>query len=440
MLIWLRRRFWRVERKVNEFLEGDLGWVRILFILLIGGLFTFLIVLVDYFVHPESGQTWLMESERLRFLPDAFLRWVGLAFTLDSLRYFLLPVVTLILAVLAGGLYVQDIYNLNSYSMALRYLNASLFGLNYPFLRIEKGQMVLEPGEVNPLASIGGPGYVLISPGNAVLFERLKHPSSVRGQGLHFISRFESIKEIVDLTDQHGYIEKTSAMTKDGIVVTVHDIHYRYRLWAGQRTVGHTGRSQTDPYPFSVRAVRNMVYNRAVQKEGKLTPWATAIHIAFEGDITTYVRSNLLDEVTAPEQGDGQKIKDPRQDIRRALYSRGAKMRFRNLGAELLWFDIGHFSFENPAVEEQRIRTWSADWIGESEVLRAKGMAQRQAYQELARAEVQARLVMALVNSLHEAGLSGDLHGETMHKMVVIKTAQLLESLSGAYETSPYGE
>jgi len=441
--MWLRRRLWRMERKVNEFLEGDLGWVRTMFVILAGGLFTFLIILIDYFVNPQSGQTWLLTNERLQLIPDAFLRWVGLAFTWNSLRYFLLPIVTLLLAMLAAALFVQDIYNLTNYMVALRYLVSSLFGFSYPLLRVEKGQMVLEPGEVNPLTSIGGPGYILISPGNAVLFERLKHPSSVRGQGLHFISRFESIKEIVDLTDQHGYIEKTSAMTKDGIVVTVHDIHFRYRLWAGQRTAGHTGRSQNDPYPFSVRAVRNMVYNRAIRQNGGLTPWSTAVQIAFDTDIVNYIRRNTLDAVTAPsqnEENDTQQKKDPRKDIRQVLYSRSAKNRFRALGAELLWFDIGHFSFEDPAVEEQRIRTWSADWVGEGEVLRAKGSAQRQAYNELARAEVQAKMVMSLVNSMHEAGLSGDLHGEAMQKMILIKTAQLLESLSGVYETSPNGE
>jgi hypothetical protein len=385
-----------------------------------------------------------MTYEPLQFLPKGFLRWIGLAFTRDSLRYFLLPLVTLGLAILATSLYVQDIYYLNSYPAALRYLIASLFSVSYPFLKIEKGQMVLEEGEIHPMAAIGGPGNILVSPGNAVLFERLKHPSNVRGQGLHFISRFESIKQIVDLTDLHGYVEKTSAMSKDGIVVTVHDVNFRYRLWGGPHSSGNTGRSQTEPYPYSVQAIRKMVYNRTIRGNGELVAWEAVVQGTLEGEILSYIRANLLDAVTAPtseiDPTTGQKKKDPRQKIREKLFSPEIKKRFRDIGAELFWFDIGHFSFEDPAVEEQRIRTWSAGWIGAGDQLRAEGSSLREAYIEMGQAQVQAELVMALVNALHDAGLSGELRGEAMQKLVLVKTAQLVESMSGVYEPSPYGE
>ena len=433
---WLRRRLWRFERKVNEFLEGDHGLVRILFVLLAGVAFMLLAVLIKFFIDPQSGQTWLVEEDWLAFVPEPLLRFIGLVFSLASLRYLLLPFITLTLAFIAGARYIQDIYQINDYRLAMRYLFASMFGLFHPYLSIDKGQMVLNPGEVNPLAVIGGPGYLMINPGNAVLFERLNHPSSVRGQGLHFISRFESIKEIIDLTDQHGYIEKTAAMSKDGIVVTVHDIHFRYRLWGGQRAAGSTGRSPKNPYPYSIQAIRNLVYNRQVRPNVGVVPWNVAVQGAFDGDILTFIRTNLLDTVTAPE-GEGM---DPRHEIRRILTSPNARSRFKAVGVELLWFDIGHFSFEDPAVEEQRVATWSADLAGDAEVLRAMGEAQRQAYHEMARAQVQSELLMSLVHSLHEAGLSGNLRGEPMVKLVLLKTSQVIESMSGVYEPSPNGE
>ena len=62
--------------------------------------------------------------------------------------------------------------------------------------------------------TIGGPGYVNIRPGNVVLFESLRSPSNVRANTVNFISRFVTIKEIVSLEDQHGFIEHVSRKDK----------------------------------------------------------------------------------------------------------------------------------------------------------------------------------------------------------------------------------
>jgi hypothetical protein len=430
---WLSRVLWPVRRNVEEFLESDLGRVRIVFVLLAGFFLMLLADLVHFFMDPQSG-IWLVQTGWLGFLPDRLERMFGMFFSLESLRYFIMPVVTLGIAFMFGAHYIKDIYDLPSYQTALQYLLASLFGFMFPFLRISDGKAIVDINETNPLEAIGGPGYLMVSPGNAVLFERLRHPSSVRGPGLHFISRFEKLKEIVDLRDQHGYIEKIAAMSKDGIVVTVHDIHFRYRLWGGRRMGGNTGRSPEEPYPFSVQAVRNMVYNRLVIG-GVVGNWDRAIQTAFEGEIQAYIRNNLLDAVTAPDSN-----ADPRKAIKDRINARSLRDRLRLLGAELVWFDFGHFSFDDPAVEEQRIRTWSADYAGEADVFRSMGEGQVQAQHELARGEAQAELVMALVHSLHESGLSDSAYGDEFAKLFLLKTAQVLESMSAVYEPSQSGD
>ena len=435
----VRRRFWRLDRKINEFLEGDLGWVRLLFVIVSAIALLIFAILIQILIHPQVGVQEWMAAPQYANIPDPILRVIGIIFNWKLIRFIALPGIALVIGLVIGANYIQDVYNITSYSASIRYLFASLFGFSYPSLRIENGKMILHEDEVNTLEVIGGPGYVFISPGNAVLFEHLQHPASVRGQGLHFISRFESIKEIVDLKDQHGYIEKSAAMSKDGIVVTVHDIHFRYRLWGGQRVAGNTGRIPENPYPFSIQAVRNMAYNR-IMRSGTLANWHQTVQSSFDGDILNYIRTNLLDAVTAPEgrKPDGT-VKDPRRDIQRRLTSPEARTRFKNIGVELIWFDIGRFNFEDPEVEEQRISTWSAEWVGDAEILRSFGEAQRQAYHELARAESQAELLMSLVHSLHEAGLSGNLRGEPMRKLMMLKTAQVLESMSGVYEPNPNG-
>jgi hypothetical protein len=160
-------------------------------------------------------------------------------------------------------------------------------------------------------------------------------------------------------------------------------------------------------------------------RNGNVTPWAVAVSFNFDGEITDFVRKSWLDQVTAPEEP-----QDPRLDIRRALNMPGTRSRLRSVGAELLWFDIGHFEFDDPAIEEQRILAWGADFIGDSNVIRAFGDAKRKADMELARAETQAELVLSLVYALREAGLDDDVRGEAMQKLILLKTAQVLEAMS----------
>jgi len=84
-------------------------------------------------------------------------------------RYLLAPLVALIGAILVGARYIQDIYNLESYGLALLYLLGSFWGMLYPKLTISDGQKQIEPDKINRLSRIGGPGYLTIYPGNAVL-------------------------------------------------------------------------------------------------------------------------------------------------------------------------------------------------------------------------------------------------------------------------------
>jgi hypothetical protein len=197
---WVQKQLWRFGNFIEGFLVGDGGWG-----------FARLVVL---------------GSLSLAFV---FLGW--LLFERDdwrhALRYLIIPGGAFLMALMWGARYLQDIYEMKSYSGALRYMVASLFGLSYPFLTIDQGKKQVEVDEENLLDVIGGPGYVNIRPGNVVLFEQLNNPSSVRAEGLHFISRFETVKEIANLEDQHGYIDQLRAVTKDGVVVA-RDIHYRY--------------------------------------------------------------------------------------------------------------------------------------------------------------------------------------------------------------------
>jgi hypothetical protein len=311
---------------------------------------------------------------------------------------------------------------------------AAFMGIWYPRLKIADGKKQIPKGEINLIDTIGGPGYVHIRPGNVVLFESLRSPSSVVANTINFISRFETIKEIVSLDDQHGFIEEVKVKTKDGIEIMVRDVHFRYRLRTGRRFGDHERRRAQNPYPFSVQAVKDMAYNRSVRSNG-LSDWNAAVQLAVDGAITDYIKEHKFDHLTAPSYEDD----DPRAAIAERMMGKALRMRLRNVGAELLWFDIGHFSVSDQmkaAVEEQRVDTWSARWDGDAMVVRSYGEARRLAYQDMGRAEGQADMLMSILKALDEVGFEGG-YGEAEQKqqrlrnlraIVWTRVAQILDA------------
>jgi len=435
--------WWRFQANLNRYIydERSSSFVRLLFCYSL----TFSMILLGYYLFEEPlPDYWIQELRShfpyLFFIPGILIRIAYFFFY--GFRHMIIPVAALVGVLIASAFYVQDVYELPSFSLGWRYILAAFLGIGYPRLRIAEGKKQIPKGEVNLIDTIGGPGYVHIRPGNVVLFESLRTPSSVRANTVNFVSRFETIKEIVSLEDQHGFIERTSAKTKDGIEVVVHDVHYRYRLRTGRRYGDYEKRRAMNPYPFSVEAVKDMAYNRSVRNDG-LATWHATVRLAFDGAIKDYIKSHKFDQLTAPNYEEA----DPRAEIA-AKMNKGIRLRLRNVGAELLWYDIGHFGVSDrmrEAVEDQRVDTWSARWDGDAMVVRSYGEAHRLAYQDMGRAEGQADLIMSILKSLDEAGFEGG-YGETEQKeqrlrnlraIIWTRVAQVLDASAEDQNNNP---
>ncbi len=435
--------WWRLQANLNRYIydERSSSFVRLLFCLSL----TLSMVLLGYnFFEEPLPEHWILELRShfpyLFLLPEIIIRIIY--FVLHGFRHMIIPIAALVGVLVASAFYVQDVYELPSFGLGWRYILAAFLGINYPRLKIAEGKKQIPKGQVNLIDTIGGPGYVHIRPGNVVLFESLRSPSSVRANTVNFVSRFETIKEIVSLEDQHGFVERVRAKTKDGIEVVVHDIHYRYRLRTGRRFGDYEKRRAMNPYPFSVEAVKDMAYNRSVRNDG-LSTWNATIRLAFDSAITDYIKSHKFDQLTAPTEEDA----DPRAEITKAM-NKGIRLRLRNYGAELLWYDIGHFGVSDrmrEAVADQRVDTWSARWDGDAMVVRSYGEAHRLAYQDMGRAEGQADLIIGILKALDEAGFEGG-YGDTEQKeqrlrnlraIIWTKVAQVLDAFAEEQTNDP---
>lgn len=337
-------------------------------------------------------------------------------------RYLLPSFSAVVFVILACTFFVMDIYNFSSFKPVLQYVLASLFGFNYPRIGIDRGK-VQQDGEENALDIIGGPGYVLIQPGNAVMFRHPFHPSGASVTRSYFMAPFEKIGYATSLDDQHCSIDHADAVTRDGIRVMVRNIHFRFRIIpktengkAARRTIGN-------PYPYSEEAMFNMAHNLNVSEKGQ-TPWHAAVRQALLSGITDFIASHGIDYLIAHRQRE----KDPRAEIRRSLFSSSITNRLRNSGAELLWVDIGHIDILEEQVDQSRIDMWSTELIGNANVIRAYGDATRQAYHKLGRAESQAELIISITDAL-DVIEAGEDKTETLRKVLLARTAQVLDAM-----------
>jgi len=407
---------------------------------------------------------WLREYPGLQDVPRWLLEVGALFLTWRSWRYIIMPLAALIGSIFLGALYIQDIYNLKSFRKVLHYLLASLFDVFYPSLVIEDGKFKLKPGEENMVEKIGGPGNVVIRPGSVALFENAHNPTNTRSEGVHFLSRFEKIREKGSLEEQHGTIEQLAAVTKDGVRVYARDIHFRYRILPSRhlrinedlskqepppqenpeseyslyRHALRGGRTPWVPYPYSIQAIRHMTYNRVVASKG-LVSWADTVRRQFDGVIKNYIRQNTLDQITAPRAfghtDAGWELRKPRNEIHQNYKTSAFRKKFREVGAELLWYGIGYFEVADSRVNDQRVDTWRAAWQGDARKKQAYSEARRLVYEEQGQAEARAEILMGIIDGLDTAGLSDKQRLSRIPELLLIQVSNLLESIHNSDRT-----
>lgn len=356
----------------------------------------------------------------LLFYP-AFSGMTGFGF-----RYVCLSPVVLVVLTLLTTQFIQNGYRLKHFRQAFRYLTAAMSSFGYPTIEISEGEKQLEEDEENLMEIVGGPGYLVVQPGNVVLLENLDGRLRVLRTGLQYVSRSETIKVIQTLDEQNAKIEDTFTFTRDGFDVTVKDVNYRYRL---RRDRADVVSSITDErYAFSDQTVYDMAYNRTQTPMG-VAAWHVGINFNVDSGITEYIAKHTIDELTAPIVYD----REPRAEINKAIFTGDTiphSLRIR--GGELLWIDIGHFSIHKEEVSLQRVNTWQARWITDASITRAIGDAKRLAYQEMGYADAQAEMLMSITQAFKDFQGQG-ISPQHLRAIYLARFAQLLDAMGKQY-------
>lgn len=349
--------------------------------------------------------------------------WLLYRFDLRILRYAIAPLLASLVIFFAAGKYVQNIYNLRRYADGLHYVISSMFAIRYPVLRVIDGKEDINPGETNLLASVGGPGFVVIEPGSAVLFKKINESSDLPMHTGHFLEPFEQIAQIADLEDQEGTIDNATSTTNDGIRVRLNDIHYRYRIIPPDVDGRPVERGVDEPYPYSPDAIISLAYGSGINDDGPDT-WAAAVQRFIRSALTEQINKNTIDYLTAPRDG----REKPRELLRNMVKSEKIRASLASIGAQLLWIDVGHIDVVAGDVDQARLQYWASDVEGEIHKQQAIGEARRLALRELGRAEAQAQMITAIGKALDDVDITANSK-DNLRTLLLVRTSQILDAM-----------
>ncbi|MBI5082339.1 MAG: hypothetical protein HZB17_13720, partial [Chloroflexi bacterium] len=317
---------WRVLDLFYKLLEGDHEWAerRLSLLILMGAAFMLMSRATEQIEPFEFLQPTLAAMpEALRFVVS-FL--ASLAHP-QTLRHILPPFVGSYLAIRLASNYVRDLFEIADLATARHYLQASIFGWDYPTIKIGgAGYDTGNEKDTNPIPKIGGPGFVNVGTGYVAVFERVGGPSKVAGSGEHFIRRFEHLREVIDLRDQFRKKDGVKVYTKDGIQVSVRNVEVAFRIHTQSR-----GRTEQEVYPFSIGAVRRIAYTKTVSAAGP-SVWTDGVTGAVVGRITGFIANNVLDDIVAKPTPDSP---DPRDKIKAIFNEKKTREAFLNMGVDL---------------------------------------------------------------------------------------------------------
>jgi hypothetical protein len=333
------------------------GWIRLgLLVFGISG-FWFLLVVATGFpgALPPSWQ------ETLPPLVFTLVNILAPFFHPQVLVLFLPIIIGILMGIFLTSMYISDLFELESFWIAMRYLVASLFGLAYPALQIDSGDL----GELesinaqNPLMRIGGPGHLRVHLGYAAVFEGAQGRPRVYGTraASHemremFLDGFERLRGVVDLRDQIGKAEQVQTVTRDGIEVSARDVQMLFRVYGGGQE-----RSLQNPYPFTEAGVRRLIYGQPVHEDGQ-RKWVDELPDLIRSEIRKFVARHSIEEFlalqpyrmldqdassaeAAAEFDPGAAFQIPRRQLTERFHTPELRRKLQQMGLELAWVGVG---------------------------------------------------------------------------------------------------
>lgn len=338
----LRSRSWQlngIQSLVEGFLGRDMGSARLRLSvvgLLVAAYWFGLAVAADFprVLSPER-------LAQLAFPLNVLADFVTSFFAPQLLRHVMPILGGLYLAIRLGSHYLADMHELDSFALARRHMLASLFGFNNETLVISEGD-VADLDHISPLLRMGGPGFLNVHLGFAVLLEDSRGLPKVYGpQGRRFVPGFERVRDVFDLRDQLRRVPGVQAVTADGVEIHARDVQMVFRVYGGEQA-----RDLETPYPYTEDAIRLLGYGQAVSDRGPRR-WTAGLDRLVVEQVETFASSLSFENLLAlrPQTSQHHTVQETFQISRSKLTERfhtsETERRLREQGLELIWVGVG---------------------------------------------------------------------------------------------------
>jgi hypothetical protein len=339
--------------------------------------------------------------------PFTNIFWFGIRVFTDAriLQYLPVFLAAFFIALQSAAIYLADVFELEDVSVARSFIwEVALTGSDET-IRISQGDILAEH-RTSSNYLIGGPGKVVVDLDTVALFEkpdgtpRVIGPTGKEPGGKATLDGFERFRQALDLRDH--FIElrdqdnKSAAVLSrslDGIPITATDVRFMFSIYRdGQKP------TTDNPYPFSRKAVEQMVYKATSRVTPDLTnpstfefSWVNNMTSLIRGRLGGFMNEHKLTEylasigmpeyekakqeenkiseeaqkLTLPSQEDlpkGQEIKDPPDFTPRfkianlfAQFEKEFTKPAQERGVELHWIGLGTWKAPTEIIPETKV-------------------------------------------------------------------------------------
>jgi regulator of protease activity HflC (stomatin/prohibitin superfamily) len=249
---------------------------------------------------------------------------------------------------------------------AADFLWSALIGTNQPWVVVENGEVV--GGKKKGIFhTLGGPGLVVVRPGNAVVLQRTGEISQIVGPGLHRVRRHEKIRQIVRLGPLWKTEDVENVLTRDGVPLTIR-LGVGYGIEPKEDTDKRGGPSVNrrvikGDFPVYEDTIRKAVLN--------VTPigWEITGCVGCESQLRDIIGTYTLDQLfglntvrRAAEQG-GELHESQRviKRIEERILNSFAPAAAAGFGIKVRMVDIQSVKVPDQ-VEQRMLEAWSAEW------------------------------------------------------------------------------
>lgn len=278
-----------------------------------------------------------------------------------------------------------------------------------------------EDRRTNPWLRVGGPGKFKVDNNDVIVTERNGRFWRVAGAGTYTLAPFETIHAVLDVRQQEREDPLVRLITRDGIEVRT-QIKAIYRLARG-------GNLPSDrwPFPFDHEAVRIAAYQDRILPDGTVGNWEGLPLGTVTSKLREQVAQMALDELIYPEISFPNRGRQDTHPMLRDIMLREGRIALQPKGIDLLEASFNSWVPPEP-IQEQRVKFWQAGRDRQQRVDNAEGEAEAMRMLEFARAEGEAAMIEAIVESVQQARL---LSGrKAPREIMALRLVESLERLT----------